>query len=239
MGNSRILVVDDNRDLADGLAVVLEDEEYKVSVAYTGEEAVREAREQAFDLVLMDFKLPGINGLEASRKIHRERPETRSLIMTGFRIEQLLTEVTGPGTVCTVRPPITDQKLHGALRAVQPRGSILVIGDDSRAAESVEEVFVAAGRRVALARSPEQVMDAKRAAVADVLLLDLGLPMTKSFEALFDSGDRGAAVPVVVASASTLAAPVADALRSREVTGCFFKPFELDELLEVVEELCG
>lgn len=66
---SRILVVDDNDDCREALASFLEASGYAVSQAADGEEAVERARETAPDLILLDIMMPGVDGLEAARRI--------------------------------------------------------------------------------------------------------------------------------------------------------------------------
>ncbi|MBS0446773.1 MAG: response regulator [Proteobacteria bacterium] len=66
-----ILVVDDLRDAADSLSELLRLDGDEVSVAYSGEEALREVRRRPPDLVLLDLGLPGIDGFEVSRGLQR------------------------------------------------------------------------------------------------------------------------------------------------------------------------
>ena len=60
----RIFIVDDDQDHAESLADILELRGYEVEVAFTGEDAIERFREADFDLVFMDVKLPGKNGVE-------------------------------------------------------------------------------------------------------------------------------------------------------------------------------
>lgn len=68
-GPDRVLVVDDNEDCRRALASFLEASGYRVGEATDGEEAVRAAREFAPDLILLDIMMPGVDGLEAARRI--------------------------------------------------------------------------------------------------------------------------------------------------------------------------
>ena len=79
---TRILVVEDQRDLALGLRANLEVEGYAVDVAPTGEEALRIAGERKPDLVILDIMLPGIDGYEVLAKLRGMRLDAPVLMLT-------------------------------------------------------------------------------------------------------------------------------------------------------------
>lgn len=79
---TRILVVEDQRDLALGLRANLEVEGYAVDVASTGEEALRIAGERKPDLVILDIMLPGIDGYEVLAKLREMRLDAPVLMLT-------------------------------------------------------------------------------------------------------------------------------------------------------------
>jgi CheY-like chemotaxis protein len=86
----RILVVDDNGDAAALLAVLLQLEGHEVQTASNGGEAVDRAESFRPEIVLMDLEMPGIDGLEASRRI-RARPWGSTIliaVLTGADVDQ-------------------------------------------------------------------------------------------------------------------------------------------------------
>jgi len=78
----QLLVVDDEADMRNGLSRNLKTRGYRVSMASTGEEAVRQAGEVSPDGVLMDIRMPGINGVEAFRRIRDKCPGSFVIFMT-------------------------------------------------------------------------------------------------------------------------------------------------------------
>jgi len=82
--NERILVVDDEEQMRDLLAKVLERKGYQVSVCGDGAEALAFLEREPVDLVITDVRMPGLNGMEALRAIKELNPEIVVLIMTAF-----------------------------------------------------------------------------------------------------------------------------------------------------------
>jgi two-component system copper resistance phosphate regulon response regulator CusR len=78
----RVLVVEDERKLAQILTSALQGEHYDVVVAPTGEDGFFRANAEAFDLVVLDVMLPGRNGLEILRTLRHRRIQTPVLILT-------------------------------------------------------------------------------------------------------------------------------------------------------------
>ena len=80
----RILVVDDDRLVADTLTWVFQKNGYDARPAYTAEDALQHAREFQPNLMLCDITLPGRDGLTLVRDITREFPACRIIVLTGF-----------------------------------------------------------------------------------------------------------------------------------------------------------
>jgi DNA-binding NtrC family response regulator len=85
MGDKRsILVVDDEDSLRTVLGSELVSEGYEVGTAADGDDAITELQKRAYDLVLLDIKMPRMNGFEVLRYVKEKHPQTRVIMLTGF-----------------------------------------------------------------------------------------------------------------------------------------------------------
>ena len=82
-----ILVVDDHRETCTTFKNILTKKGYSVGTAFSGEEAITRAKEQVYDILFLDMKLPTINGLETYLKIKEIDPDGVAILMTGYRYE--------------------------------------------------------------------------------------------------------------------------------------------------------
>jgi len=85
-GRASVLIADDQTLFRSGLAALLDKDPRVIVVgqAASGEEAVRMVDELKPDLVLMDLKMPGMEGVEATRLIHAKHPEVAVVILSSF-----------------------------------------------------------------------------------------------------------------------------------------------------------
>jgi DNA-binding NtrC family response regulator len=84
MSSERILVVDDELFVRELLLEFLSTQGYEVSLADSGEKAVELMQTQPADVVLVDLKMPGIDGIETLKQIKKIAPDVLAIIMTGY-----------------------------------------------------------------------------------------------------------------------------------------------------------
>ncbi len=81
---NRILVVDDEDALRTVLSSELEGEGYKVASAADGSEAIEILKKEGFDLILLDIKMPNVDGFEVLKFVKENHPDTKVIMLTGF-----------------------------------------------------------------------------------------------------------------------------------------------------------
>ncbi|MEJ2365679.1 MAG: response regulator, partial [Deltaproteobacteria bacterium] len=82
MGRPRILIVDDEPNIRQGLAEALDDQGYEIEQAASGEAALERLSLTSFDLVLVDLIMEEMDGIEVLQEINREWPQTEVVIIT-------------------------------------------------------------------------------------------------------------------------------------------------------------
>ena len=83
MRKPRLLLVDDDIDLTKNMSWLLSRRSYEVSAANDGEGALRIVGEQEFDVVILDRKMPGLDGISALRVLKMKHPNLEFIILTG------------------------------------------------------------------------------------------------------------------------------------------------------------
>jgi DNA-binding response OmpR family regulator len=78
----QVLLVEDDRDVAEYIRRELEDEGHTVSVRHDGAAGLRAAEQSAFDIIVLDVMLPIMNGLEVTRSLRRQHVQTPILLLT-------------------------------------------------------------------------------------------------------------------------------------------------------------
>ena len=84
LSQASILIVDDDRDILYFFRVLLEENGYQVETVETGAEAITRAKEDRFDVVLLDYKLPDTNGEDLADELKRMNESVEIIFITGY-----------------------------------------------------------------------------------------------------------------------------------------------------------
>ena len=93
----KILLIEDDASIVGGLKKELRAEGYEVAVAERGDKGLAQAKEQPFDVVITDLKMPGLSGLELVEQLHAAKPKLPIILMTAFGTTETAIEATKLG----------------------------------------------------------------------------------------------------------------------------------------------
>ena len=113
MNRARILIVDDEPGIRQSLAGVLEDEGFEARAVASGEACLAELEVNAYDAVLLDVWLPGIDGLEVLRKLEESGDPSRPMVVmiSGHGSIEAAVRATKSGTFDFLEKPLTIEKV--------------------------------------------------------------------------------------------------------------------------------
>ena len=116
MANSvSILVVDDERVVLNSCRAILSEQEYHVETASSGEEGLRLAERRAFDVALIDLKMPGMPGMDLLSKLAEVRPKTIRIVITGFATVETAIKAMKQGAFEYICKPFTPDELEAVV----------------------------------------------------------------------------------------------------------------------------
>jgi DNA-binding NtrC family response regulator len=103
--------MEDDVNIAKGLATVLGDEQYSVRVAGDGQSAIDAFKKEDFDLLIADIRLPDMNGLDVIKQVRRHTPDTKIIVITGFVSTSVAVDAMHNGVTDFLPKPFSEQQI--------------------------------------------------------------------------------------------------------------------------------
>jgi CheY-like chemotaxis protein len=119
--NKSILVIDDEEDIRKSFVSALEKTGYQIDTAESGKEGIRKERSKKYDLIFLDLKMPGIDGVEALREIRKVNEETPIYIITAFYqefLDELNTALKEGLKFELLKKPIIDDQILSVAKSI-------------------------------------------------------------------------------------------------------------------------
>ncbi|MBI3410333.1 MAG: response regulator [Planctomycetes bacterium] len=235
-----ILVVDDEADTCRNLSDILTDLGYQVDVAHDGLAALELVRQKAYDVALLDLKMPGMDGLTLYREIKKLRAGTVAIVVTAYAGGETKAEALAAGAWQVVAKPVDFPKLLGLVDQALGQPLVMVVDDDPDLCANLWDLLRERGYRVCLAHDETQAAARLKDREYKVVLIDMKLP----------KGD-GASVYRMVRETNPQARTVCitgyrsemDQMVRRVVAegadAVCYKPFDIPKLLSTLEQLSG
>lgn len=230
----RVLIVDDNADLADNLRELLELEGFDVRVFTSPTEALAKKDELTFDAALLDIRMPGIDGIELCGALAKSHPHATYVLMTAFTSERRLDDAHGSGASAVLKKPLPIDQLLSLLGAMNA-AEVLVVEDDAALRETLDELLSPHGYRVTSARTLAEARVHLAAHRPDLAVIDVKLPDGSGTELASELVEQGVRLVLTTAYDELAVHESVAALRDKGAR-YLGKPFSPSTLLALVSE---
>jgi DNA-binding response OmpR family regulator len=121
MEGKPILIVDDEKNIRLTLSQALKILEVETDTAANGEEALAKLKEREFGLILLDLKMPGMDGMEVLRRVREIRPDIRIIIITAYGTVESAVEAMKLGAVDFIQKPFSPEEIRELVSRVMDR----------------------------------------------------------------------------------------------------------------------
>ncbi len=235
--NKKILVVDDNSEYCESVLDVLAIEGYDAVGVNDGFKAIDAVSEDSFDLVLMDIKMPGMDGIDTFKKLKKISSKTPTIIMSAFTLEDRISEGLRSGVFGAFQKPINYDRLFCSIERAFPDGALVLIADNNKeSCFSLRDVLDGKGYRVVTARDGEIAVQLVREKKFDIIILDSQLPDingTKTYQTI--SGIRPDVPIISITENKEEAGGIADKSAENDFYAFLEKPLDMESLLGVIQ----
>jgi DNA-binding NtrC family response regulator len=124
MANQKILIVDDEKNIRLTMRQALQPLGYDVETAVNGEDALKQLEAGDFGLILLDLKMPGMDGLEVLRRVVALRPDIRVILISAHGTVENAVEVIHLGAVDFIQKPFVPKELRDIVTRVLDRDKL-------------------------------------------------------------------------------------------------------------------
>jgi two-component system response regulator HydG len=234
----KILIVDDDRRMVKTIFDILEVKGYEPSIAYTGEEALQKIVSEKPDCVLMDIKMPGINGVEALKKIKNLSPDLPVILMSAYATEEQIEEAKQHGAYTVLNKPIDIQIVLSFFALLGKEESILIVDDDPNFCKTLKDILKTRGYKVTTEPDPDKVLEHMEQTYMLTVLLDLNLGTKDGLDVLKAIRSRYPSKPVVLVTG--MREEMTNSIEKGLKIGAYtylYKPFEVEALIDTIKEI--
>jgi DNA-binding NtrC family response regulator len=235
----RILVVDDNPEFCQNLADILETEGCEVVTAYDGFKALESVKQNGFDLVFMDIKMPAMNGVETFKKMKEIAPGTRVIMMSAYAVEDLIKEALQEQAFGFLKKPVDFEKLYKLIEQATAKGGlILVVDDDQEFCANMNNILTDKGYRVSTAHDGDMAIEKVWENNFDIILLDMKLPPLNGLETYLAIREiRWNAVVIVITGYLQEMGDLIQKTLQESAYVCMEKPVNMDGLISLLDKI--
>jgi DNA-binding NtrC family response regulator len=234
----RILVVDDDRQMVRTLCDIVRLQGWTPDGAHSGEEAVEAVKAHAYQVVLMDVRMAGINGVDAFKAMKAVRPGIRVILMTAYTAADIIAEAEREGALKVLSKPVV---LSGLLEMLEqtrePQKPVLVIANDTGFLGNLQQVLSQRGYETLFAKNLDDALLMLEKKSLPVVVLDLRLKEIAQEDTVLAIRRVNPGVALILCNGQMCEADHPELIEGRLIHASLQKPFPPTRLIEILDDL--
>ncbi len=194
MKTKTVLIVDDDRIIREQLENELKRNFFRTFLVADGKTALETFSRQEIDIVILDVKLPDIDGLDVLKEIKEKRPDCEVIVITGLGTQEIAIKSLRHGAIDYIEKPIAMDELSAALGRAQEKlaegeelaykNRILLIDDEKEVVKRLKRVLEKEGYEVACAFNGKDGLEVIQNSKIDVVITDIKMADMDGIEVL-------------------------------------------------------
>jgi len=240
-----VLIVDDDPVICKELGKELRHNFFSTHIAHTAKDALAMLKEQKISVILLDIRMPDIDGLELLKQAKEIQANCEVIMITGHGSQEVAIAALRDGAIDYLEKPIKLEELEAALgRALEKlderenlsyQSSVLIVDDDRELTQRLEKFLKKEGFEVFTAHDGEEGLETIRSKKIDVILTDIKMPGISGIELLERAKKLHRDTEVIIMTGHGDEEKAVLALR-QGASNYLRKPIDLEELLIAIEK---
>lgn len=233
-----ILVVDDEPDIRDNLQDILQDQGYQVDTAQNGFDALQQLQKKRYDVALLDYKMPGMDGLTLYHRIREQQSNLVAIMISAYASPETTEKALSAGASFVLSKPVDLKHLLKLVAMAAMQSTVMVVDDDVALCDSLRDLLRQNGYRVCICHDESTAIEQVKKNEYDIVLVDWRLDHGSGINvinAIHQFSPQTASIMITANHEELLA-------RSQDMTqigadAICQKPFNIPEMLTLMKTL--
>ncbi len=238
MKSKRVLIVDDDEDICSNIKDILDDLGYQTDIAHNGRSALDLVDANRYDVVLLDYSMPGMDGATLHQQMVLLQPEITAIMVTAYAQGDGAQRARDSGIQRVLRKPVDLGELLPLIEQLSNSPIVLVVDDDPDFCKTLWHILRERSYRVSLAHNREDGVRKALDANYQVAVVDLSLctGQTDGCEVLQRVAEVNPAIrTILITGHREEAGEVLERCKANGLDDVCFKPLDVEALLHKIE----
>lgn len=236
---SKILVVDDDPNYVETTVDLMNEKGFCCIGVHSGAEAIDKVKENTFDGIILDVRMPVMNGVETYREIKKISPQSVVIFATAYRLDELVKDALAEDAFALIDKPVDVEQIVKMIEKGKKGGTlIMVVDDDPNTCQTLKDNLEEEGYTVATATDGDQAIRIARKGPQDIVFIDMKLPPVNGLIVYLQMKrvNPHAMAVMMTAHREDMKEMMDEALEQGAHT-CLYKPFGIDEAVLAIENI--